>query len=87
MTNAADPTTARPTRVLLVDDTALFRRAIATLVDAQPDLEVVGQADNGLEGVEQARRLQPDLVVMDMEMPVMTGIEAGRSRRTTPPPR
>ena len=78
MTNAADPTTARPTRVLLVDDTALFRRAIATLVDAQPDLEVVGQADNGLEGVEQARRLQPDLVVMDMEMPVMTGMEAAK---------
>ncbi|WP_029211120.1 response regulator [Arsenicicoccus bolidensis] len=78
MTNAADSTTARPTRVLLVDDTALFRRAIATLVDAQPDLEVVGQADNGLEGVEQARRLQPDLVVMDMEMPVMTGIEAAK---------
>ncbi|AKT52625.1 LuxR family transcriptional regulator [Arsenicicoccus sp. oral taxon 190] len=56
----------------------LFRRAIAALVDAQPDLQVVGQADNGLQGVEEARRLQPDLVVMDLEMPVMTGLEAAR---------
>lgn len=63
-------------RVVLVDDTALFRRAIGMLVDAQPDMEVVGQADNGLAGVEMARELRPDIVLMDMEMPVMTGLEA-----------
>ncbi len=65
-------------RVLLVDDQPLFRSAIATLIDAQPDLTVVGQAENGVDGVEQARVLRPDVVVMDVEMPVMNGVEAAR---------
>ena len=65
-----------PIRVLLVDDQPLFRRAIASLVDAQPDLTVVGQGDNGLQGVELAAQLRPDVVLMDVEMPVMDGIEA-----------
>ena len=66
----------RPIRILLVDDQPLFRTAIATLIDEQPDFVVVGEAENGLEAVEQARALQPDLVVMDVEMPVMDGVEA-----------
>lgn len=69
---------ARKTRVMLVDDQALFRRAIAALVGAQPDFEVVGEAENGLEAVEKAREIGPDLIVMDVEMPVMTGVEAVR---------
>jgi len=68
--------TDRPIRILLVDDQPLFRRAIATLIDEQPDMAVVGEAENGLDGVEQARALDPDLVVMDVEMPVMNGVEA-----------
>ena len=68
----------RPIRVLLADDQALFRRAIAALLDAQPDFEVVGEANNGLEGVEEARALRPDIVVLDVEMPIMDGLEAAR---------
>jgi two-component system nitrate/nitrite response regulator NarL len=65
-------------RVLLVDDQPLFRTAIASLLSGQPDMEVVGQADNGVVGVEKAHELRPDLVVMDVEMPVMDGVEATR---------
>jgi len=65
-----------PIRILLVDDQALFRRALATLIGDQPDFEIVGEAENGLQAVEQAHELQPDLVLMDVEMPVMTGVEA-----------
>ena len=67
-----------PIRILLVDDQPLFRRAIATLIGEQPDMIVVGEAENGLDGVEQAHALAPDLVVMDVEMPVMNGVEAVR---------
>ncbi len=65
-------------RILAVDDTALFRTSVAELIDAQDDLTVVGEAENGLEGVEMANALKPDLVVMDIEMPVMDGVEATR---------
>jgi len=68
----------RPIRILLVDDQPLFRRAIATLIGEQPDMVVVGEAENGLDAVEQAHALDPDLVVMDVEMPVMNGVEAVR---------
>jgi DNA-binding NarL/FixJ family response regulator len=63
-------------RILLVDDQPLFRRAIATLIGEQPDMVVVGEAENGLDAVEQCRALDPDLVVMDVEMPVMNGVQA-----------
>ncbi len=65
-------------RILLADDQPLFRRAIATLIEEQPELTVVGEAENGLRAVEMAHRLQPDLVVMDVQMPVMNGVEAVR---------
>jgi len=67
-----------PIRILLVDDQPLFRRALATLINEQADMIVVGEADNGLDGVEKAHGLDPDLVVMDVEMPVMDGVEAVR---------
>jgi DNA-binding NarL/FixJ family response regulator len=63
-------------RVLIVDDQPLFRGALASLLADQPDMVVVGEAENGLDAVEQAHALQPDLVVMDVEMPVMGGVEA-----------
>jgi DNA-binding NarL/FixJ family response regulator len=66
------------TRVLVADDEALLRTAFSSLIDAEDDLEVVGEAADGSEAVTQAIRLSPDVVVMDVRMPVMDGIEATR---------
>ena len=65
-------------RVLVCDDQALIRTGFATILGAQPDLEVVGEAGDGRAAVELARRLLPDVVVMDVRMPVLDGIEATR---------
>ncbi|GAA3116657.1 MULTISPECIES: response regulator transcription factor [Nonomuraea] len=65
-----------PIRVLICDDQALIRTGFATIIDAQPDMEVVGECGDGRTGVEMARRLRPDLVVMDVRMPVLDGIKA-----------
>jgi DNA-binding NarL/FixJ family response regulator len=63
-------------RVALVDDQALFRTGIRMLVSSQPDLAFVGEAGDGLEGVALAARTAPDVVLMDVRMPVMDGIES-----------
>ncbi|MBX9245818.1 response regulator transcription factor [Actinotalea ferrariae] len=67
-----------PIRVLVADDQALIRAGFATIIDAQPDLEVVGECGDGRAAVDLARRLEPDVVVMDVRMPVLDGIEATR---------
>jgi DNA-binding NarL/FixJ family response regulator len=64
--------------VLVVDDQALLRVAFSSLIDAEDDLEVVGEAADGRQAVELATRLSPSVVVMDVRMPVMDGIEATR---------
>jgi DNA-binding NarL/FixJ family response regulator len=63
-------------RVALVDDQALFRTGIRMLVQSQPDLEFVGEAGNGREGIDLVTAARPDVVLMDIRMPVMDGIEA-----------
>ena len=65
-------------RVLLADDQALLRHGLQMMIDAQPDLQVVGQAADGAEAVELAARLRPDIVLMDIRMPRMDGVEATR---------
>jgi DNA-binding NarL/FixJ family response regulator len=65
-----------PVRVVVVDDQALVRGAFRLLVDSAPDLEVVGEGANGEEAVALVRELEPDVVLMDIRMPVMDGLEA-----------
>lgn len=61
-----------PIRVLVCDDQALVRTGYVTIFSAQPDMEVVGEAENGHEAVQATRRLRPDVVVMDIRMPCST---------------
>ncbi len=65
-------------RILLADDHALVRQGLGMILGAQKDMEIVGQAGNGNEAVEMAEKLKPDVVVMDVTMPELNGIEATR---------
>jgi len=66
-------------RVLLVDDQSIIRQGLKALLELEPDLQVVGDADNGQSAIQQVEALQPDVVLMDIRMPVMDGIAATRS--------
>ena len=67
-----------PIRVLIVDDHAPFRAGLRALLASVPDMEVAGEAENGDEAIQKAAKLQPDVILMDIQMPGMNGIEATR---------
>jgi NarL family two-component system response regulator LiaR len=68
----------QPVRVLLVDDHAVVRKGLRALLDREPTIEVVGEAEDGEQAVHAASRLRPDVILMDLEMPGMGGVEATR---------
>jgi NarL family two-component system response regulator LiaR len=73
-----DQTNVGAIRVFIVDDHAIVRDGIRSLLATEPDIEVVGEAENGRDAVSRAQRLQPDIILMDLVMPEMDGIEAIR---------
>lgn len=75
----------KPARVLLADDHILFREGLAGIIAEQPDMEVVGEANDGLEAIVKSQELEPDLILMDVQMPTCDGIEATlRIKNATP---
>ena len=74
------------TRVLIVDDDPLVRSALSLMLGGQADLEVIGEAGDGRQGVTLARSLRPDVILMDIRMPVLNGLEATRELHASPEP-
>jgi DNA-binding NarL/FixJ family response regulator len=74
-----------PVRVLLADDQALFREALATLLGVRPEIEVVGEAGDGAAALDRVAGLRPDVVLMDLHMPVLDGVAATRRLRVEHP--
>jgi DNA-binding NarL/FixJ family response regulator len=67
-----------PKRILIVDDSPVIRKTLHQTLERQDDWEICGEAANGREGIEKALRLKPDVIVLDLAMPVMNGLDAAR---------
>ncbi|MFB9376124.1 response regulator [Kineococcus gynurae] len=78
------PTPDRPTRVLLVDDDALVRAGLRMILTSADDLDIVGEAENGVQAVEAVSAHHPDIVLMDVRMPVMDGLAAAKAITSRP---
>jgi DNA-binding NarL/FixJ family response regulator len=72
-------------RILIVDDSALVRNFLRACFESEPGWQICGEAVNGSEGIEKAQQLQPNLIVLDLSMPVMNGLEAARVFRELMP--
>jgi NarL family two-component system response regulator LiaR len=80
-----EPSELRKTKILLADDHPLMRRALRDVLEREPDFEVVGEAGNGSEAIELTERHGPDVVIMDISMPGMTGVEATKRIKSSLP--
>ena len=79
------PLTNRPIRALVVDDYEPWRRFVRSTLQKLAEVQVIGEASDGLQAVQQAQQLQPDLIVLDIGLPTLNGIEAARQIRTLSP--
>jgi len=68
-------------RILIVDDHEIFRRGLRSLLESRPEFEILGEAADGLQAIEKATQLKPDLIVMDVSMPQLDGLQATRQIR------
>lgn len=68
-------------RILIADDHEIFRRGLRSLLESHPELEICGEAVNGLDALEKTRQLAPDVVILDITMPVLNGLDAARAMR------
>ncbi len=81
----AKPAAARPIHILIVDDHPVVRDGLRSMLSTQPDFQVVGEAVNGVEAVQLAARLKPDVILLDLEMPDLDGVSALAQVRATDP--
>ncbi len=72
-----------PAHVLVVDDSPLMRRMVCDVLESESGFKIVGEAENGREAIQKAKQLQPDLVILDLGMPVMNGLDAASAIKRT----
>jgi DNA-binding NarL/FixJ family response regulator len=82
---AASRSRTSPVKLVIVDDHALARAGLRSMLEAEPDLQIIGEAVDGLEAIQLCQRVHPDLVLMDLRMPVMDGIAATREIKAEHP--